>query len=138
MSGGSDKNLILQTDYVNPLTEKTKIETGIRAALRTRLNTNSNYIFDNTANDYLLIPSDASNYSSKDNVYAAYASLTSSIGNFGYKIGLRAESSDYMGDLTETKEQFTNKYPVSLFPSLFLSQKLKNDPGIAIKLYKAD
>src|SRR5664279_4280840 len=79
MSGGSDKNLILQSDYVLPFKEKAKLETGVRAALRSRINDNFNYIFDDTANGYVLVPSTASNYKSNDNVYAAYAAFTSSI-----------------------------------------------------------
>lgn len=127
MGTGSDYNLILQTDYVNPVSNKVKLEAGVRAMIRGRENSNSNYYFDNSINDYKLIPSTSSNYKNTDNVYAAYGSLTSAIGNFGYKLGLRAESSDYTGELTETGERFSNKYPISLFPSLFVSQKLGNN-----------
>jgi outer membrane receptor protein involved in Fe transport len=126
MGNGKDHNIILQTDYTNPLTTKTKLETGLRASLRGRVNNNDNYYFSNTANQFVIIPSGTSNYKNDDNVYAAYASITSSIKNFGYKLGLRAESSNYTGELTKTGEQFSNSYPVSLFPSIFLSQKLKN------------
>jgi len=52
------------------------------------------------------------------------------INKFGYKVGLRAESSDYKGELTDTKQTFHNQYPISLFPSVFLSQKLKGDQEI--------
>ncbi|MBE7171917.1 MAG: TonB-dependent receptor [Williamsia sp.] len=124
LGSGSDYNLVLQTDYVDPLSSNVKLETGIRAAIRGRENYNSNYTFDNSLGSYKLIPSATNNYKNTDNVYAAYASITSSIKNFGYKIGLRAESSDYTGTLTGTGETFSNKYPVSLFPSLFVSQKL--------------
>ena len=41
-------------------------------------------------------------------------------------MGLRAESSNYHGELTNTGEKFSNSYPISLFPSVFLSQKLKD------------
>ncbi len=47
-------------------------------------------------------------------------------------MGLRAESSNYTGELTDTKETFSNKYPVSLFPSLFLSQKLGNNQELQL------
>ncbi len=123
---GSDYNIILQTDFVNPLTSKTKLETGVRAAIRSRTNNNDNFYFDKSLSDYVVIPSAASNYKSNDNVYAAYVSVTSSIKNFGYKLGLRAESSDYTGELTKSSDKFSNKYPVSLFPSIFLSQKLND------------
>ena len=56
----------------------------------------------------------------------AYVSFTSAIKDFGYQAGLRAESSNYTGELINEKMNFSNSYPISLFPSLFLSQKLKN------------
>lgn len=127
LGGGTDYNVILQTDYVKPISSKTKLETGLRAAMRGRENNNSNYFFDYGINDYKLIPSTSNNYKNNDNVYAAYASITSSIKNFGYKLGLRAESSNYNGELTNTSEKFGNSYPISLFPSIFLSQKLKGN-----------
>jgi outer membrane receptor protein involved in Fe transport len=64
-------------------------------------------------------------YKNTNNVYAAYASVTSAIKSFGYQIGLRAERSDYSGDLWNTHQHFSNSYPISLFPSIFLSQKFK-------------
>jgi len=124
IGGGNDKNLVLQADYVKPISAGFKLETGVRAAIRSRVNTNNNYIFNNSTNQFQLQPSSASNYESSDNVYAAYASFTGNIKDFGYKLGLRAESSDYNGELMDTKQTFSNKYPVSLFPSLFVSQKL--------------
>ncbi len=121
---GTDYNLVMQTDYVNPLSGSVKLEAGLRAAIRGRENLNSNYTFDNSTNTYKLLPSATNNYKNTDNVYAAYASITNSMKNFGYKLGLRAESSSYSGELTSTGEKFSNKYPVSLFPSLFVSEKL--------------
>jgi outer membrane receptor protein involved in Fe transport len=126
LGNGNDYNLVLQTDYVNSLSSTVKLEAGLQAAIRGRENNNYNYYFDNSAGDYKLVPSSVSNYKSTDNVYAAYASISSTIKNFGYKIGLRAESSNYTGELTTTGETFANKYPISLFPSLFVSQKLGN------------
>ncbi len=130
LSAGSDQNLILQTDYVKPISTKSKLEAGMRAQLRKFKNSNSNFYFDNSADDYVLLPSTTSNYINTDNVYAAYLSWTSSIKNFGYKIGLRAESSTYEGELTETKQKFSNEYPISLFPSVFLSQKLNETDAL--------
>ncbi|HEY4111122.1 TonB-dependent receptor domain-containing protein [Puia sp.] len=122
--GGNDHNIILQTDLSDPLTPHTTLETGLRAALQSRLNINNNYNFDSDSGAYLLMPSAASNYRSRSNVYAAYATLASSIGNFSYKAGLRVESSNYNGTLLNSGQHFSNQYPLSLFPSLFLGEKL--------------
>ena len=126
LGSGNDHNIILQTDYTDPLSKKTTLETGLRAALQSRLNINNNYTYDPDSAAYLLVPEAASNYKSRSNVYAAYATIASSIGQLSYKIGLRAESSNYSGTLTNSGQTFSNKYPVSLFPSVFLSRKLGN------------
>lgn len=126
ISSGGNKFLTLQTDYVKPITEKTKLETGLRAQINKIKNDNETFIQGVGGTEFVKIPSATNNYSNKDNVYAAYASLTSSIKDFGYKVGLRAESSNYKGELSNTGDEFSNKYPLSLFPSIFLSQKLKN------------
>lgn len=124
IGSGVFKNYTLQTDYVKPLTKKTKLETGLSARLRTRDNINDNYYFSNGG--FVLVPSAISDYSNQDNVYAAYATVSSSIRDFNYQLGLRAESFNYTGTLNATGEKFKKDYPVSLFPSVFLSQKLKN------------
>lgn len=124
IGSGVFKNYTLQTDYVKPLTKKTKLETGLSARLRNRDNINDNYFYNNGG--YVIVPSDISDYSNKDNVYAAYATVTSKIKDFSYNLGLRAESFDYTGVLNKTGERFKKNYPVSLFPSAFLSKPLKN------------
>ena len=123
IGGGNDHNIILQTDLTDPLTAKTTLETGVRAALQSRLNINNNYTYNTDSAGYVLVPSAASNYKSQSNVYAAYVTLASSIRNFSYKVGLRAESSNYHGTLLNSGQTFSNQYPVSLFPSIFLGQK---------------
>ncbi|MBC8034057.1 MAG: TonB-dependent receptor [Chitinophagaceae bacterium] len=131
-SEGDNESLTIQTDYVKPLTEKTKIETGLRAQLRSITNNNATYIQAPGASDFVKIGAATNNYKNRDNVYAAYLSVTSAIKNFGYQLGLRAERSDYKADLTNTGQKFGNTYPISLFPSVFLSQKLKKDQTIQL------
>ncbi|NSL90721.1 outer membrane beta-barrel family protein [Chitinophaga solisilvae] len=120
-----------QTDYVNPLTPKLKLETGLRVSIRHTESNFDNY-FQNGAGEYVLIPAASSNFKNNDKVYAAYVSIGHTLGNFGYKVGLRAESSEYDGELINVKQYFKNSYPVSLFPSLFLSQKLKHQQELQL------
>ena len=129
---GSDRNLVIQTDYTKPLNPKTKLETGLRAAVRSRKSLQDNYIYDPNAGDYVLIPQATSNYTNTDNVYAAYATLSSSIKSFSYKLGLRAESSNYSGELLSTGDKFKNSYPISFFPSAYLTQKLSESQTLTL------
>lgn len=122
---GKNKFITLQTDYVKPIGTKFKLETGLRAQLNKLTNNNETYITNGASGEPEKIPSATNNYRNNDNVYAAYVSMKSSIKDFGYQVGLRAESSNYKGELTNTGETFSNSYPLSLFPSVFLSQKLK-------------
>ena len=123
---GKDQNFVIQSNYVLPLGKTAKLEAGARAALRNRTNELNNYLYSDSAHQYLLVPSATSNYKNTDNVFAGYLTYSNSIKDFSYKVGVRAESSNYTGTLTNSGEKFSNSYPVSLFPSVFLSQKLKN------------
>ena len=124
LGGGNDHNIVLQTDLTDPLTPHTTLEAGLRSALQGRLNINNNYNYNTDSAAYILVPSATSNYKSNNNVYAAYATLSSTIGNFSYKAGLRVESSNYSGTLLNSGQKFSNQYPLSLFPSLFVGQKI--------------
>ncbi len=132
LGSGSNKFFTVQTDYVKPFTSKTKLEAGLRANTQKLVSNTYNYFFNDSLKDFLLVPASATNYTNTNNVYAAYVSITSGIKDFGYQLGLRAESSNYTGQLANTKQNFSNSYPVSLFPSLFLSQKLKNKQELQI------
>ncbi len=127
---GANENIILQTDFVNPLNEKSKVEMGARAQLRTNSNASAFYIDE--YGQWILQPSSQTNYQSNDEVYAAYGTYSSQLKSFGYQLGLRAESSVYKGKLTKTGELFDIKFPVSFFPSVFVSQKLSEDQNLQL------
>ncbi len=120
---GQNQNLILQTDYTNPITDKSKMEMGARAQFRKNSSSNSFYFAD-PGGQWILQPSSQIDYQSNDQVYAAYVTYSNQLKSFGYQLGLRAESSTYEGQLLKTNELFSIDFPVSLFPSVFLSQKL--------------
>jgi outer membrane receptor protein involved in Fe transport len=127
---GSNQNLIVQTDFVNPINDKSKIEMGLRAQLRETDNTSAFYVDENGF--WALQPLSQTNYESKDQVYAAYAAYSRQAGKFGYQLGLRAESSIYEGRLLKTGETFNIDFPVSLFPSIFVSQKLTETQSLQL------
>ncbi len=129
---GTNKFITIQTDYVHPFDSKTKLEAGLRLNTQ-KLVSNSYTYYDSTnKNDFYPVPAASTNYKNTNNVYAAYASFTSAIKDFGYQVGLRVESSNYTGELINEKQNFSNSYPISLFPSLFLSQKFKNKQELQI------
>ena len=128
---GNNENITLQTDYTKPISEKSKLELGARVNIRKVNNKNNFYLFDATGSP-VYDPLSSVNYNSTDKIYAAYSTYTNQIKNFGYQLGLRVESSDYEGRLPDKNEVFNIKFPVSLFPSVFLSQKLKKDQDLQL------
>ncbi len=123
---GLTKYLTVQTDYVDPLTDKIKLETGLRAAIRNYSSDNQNFLFDNSNNKYISVPFLNSKYSFDDNVYAGYLTFSQKLKNFTYQLGGRIESSAYTGSLVDSNQSFKSSYPFSFFPSVFLTQKIND------------
>lgn len=121
--------LTAQTDYVDPLTDKIKLEAGLRAAVRRNQNENRNFINDGNG-DWVPLPTFGDSYEFNDDVYAAYATVSYQLPKWGYQLGLRAESSFYTGELPDADTSFTNNYPLSLFPSAFATYKLNEMDNI--------
>jgi outer membrane receptor protein involved in Fe transport len=119
-TAGTNENLIFQTDYAKPISQNSKFEMGARMTIRK--------IMSNTTVQFIdRITTTA--YNNEDRVYAAYGTFSNRIKTFGYQLGLRAESSTNEGVLN-AKENFKTEFPVSLFPSVFLSQKLTDNSDL--------
>ena len=132
IGGGTTKFFTAQTDFVNPITDKIKIEMGARAAVRDFSSTNTNLLFNSSTNSYEAIPGFTNNYKFNDQVYAAYVTYSQTIKSFSFQLGLRAESSQYTGTLIGVTKSFKNQYPLSLFPSVFLTQKLNDKQDLQL------
>ncbi len=119
---GYNENLTIQTDYANPINDKSKFELGARVAVR-KLNSLTTYVIGGK--------NSGTAYTNEDRVYAAYSTFSNRIKNFGYQLGLRAESSINEGVLN-AKQSFKTEFPISFFPSVFLSQKLSETADLQL------
>lgn len=129
---GTSDNVTIQTDYSNPVTDKIKVEAGLRAAIRNSNSENDNFIVDQSNGKYVSISGLNSKYKYSDNVYAGYVTFSQKINNFTYQLGGRVESSKYSGELVDSNETFSNSYPLSFFPSVFLTQKINDKQDIQL------
>jgi outer membrane receptor protein involved in Fe transport len=128
---GENKNIIVQTDYANPINDKSKFEIGARTSIRT-VESATNYFVVNSDESRTPITKQNIIYNSRDQIYAAYSTYSNRIKKFGYQIGLRAESSSYEGDLINKNQTFKIDFPISFFPSLFLSNKLSDNEDLQL------
>lgn len=118
--GGVTKFFIVQSDYVNPITAKIKIEMGVRGAFRDFSSFSNNFFKAAPQNGFV------NNYEFNDAVYAGYFTFSQQLKKLSYQLGVRAESSNYDGNLITNNQKFSNDYPLSLFPSAFISYKLND------------
>ncbi|MFL9485235.1 TonB-dependent receptor domain-containing protein [Chitinophagaceae bacterium LWZ2-11] len=130
IGSGYNHYFTLQSDYENQLTDDSKFEAGIRGAIRDFETLNLQYIA-NPATGQQLQPNAAASsyYKYKDQVYAAYSTYSFKIKKWSYQLGLRVESSSYTGHLMPTPfggkdTTFKVNYPLSLFPSVFITYKI--------------
>ena len=121
--GGGSEYYTFQIDYVDPLTENIKFETGARALIRRHDNNNSSSYYNGNSNTWIPVDNFADKYTNDDAVYAAYAIFSYQLPNWGFQGGLRVESSQYEGFLPDEGLTFKNDYPLSLFPSFFATRK---------------
>ncbi|HSC52161.1 MAG TPA: TonB-dependent receptor [Phnomibacter sp.] len=127
---GNGKQYTFQTDYVNPISENSKLEFGARS-------------YHNISNDKLDVYSVANatltklplsnDYGFKEMVNAVYANYSNKLGSkWKYQGGLRIEHSSFKGELKDSGQHFGYEYPKNgkdiwsaIFPSLYLTYTVK-------------
>ncbi|MDE3144730.1 MAG: TonB-dependent receptor, partial [Bacteroidota bacterium] len=133
---GYNKFYTIQSDYENPISDTKKFEAGVRAAVRDFGNNSTQTKYNAATGVYDVIPAISNNYKFNDQVYAAYVNYGFKLKKWNYQLGLRVESSSYTGTLLDNKgadsSTFSVKYPVSLFPSAFVTYKLTDKQDLQI------
>lgn len=126
-SNGYNRFWTFQSDYENPITENSKLEAGVRAAIRNYRNDNNQLLFNHTTGIYDTNAIASNHYKFNDQVYAAYATYSFKTGTqWNYQVGLRAESSNYTGTLLDRDTTFKVNFPLSLFPTAFVTYKMND------------
>ncbi len=112
----------VQSDYVHPFGNEGKIETGVRASLRTIDNT---FLVEEQDNTGTFQPIDEFNndFQFIENIYAGYAQIGEKFGALSLQAGLRGEYSDIRTRLIRTNEENPRQY-FNLFPSAFIGYEL--------------
>jgi outer membrane receptor protein involved in Fe transport len=129
-NNGSNNNdqLTVQIDFVDPYGENSKLETGVRTYINNFSSQFNAFSLSNGAEVKLPL---SNNYKYREMVNAAYITYTGKLGSIGYQAGLRAEHSQFDGELIDSSRKFGYQYPEqiknildALFPSLYLSKNI--------------
>lgn len=76
---GQSENMVFQLDFVNPINDKTKFETGVRSNRRT--NSTVNQFFNITNNGESLVRQLSANFNSVEYIHAAYVNFSKQVKN---------------------------------------------------------
>jgi len=130
---GNNQFYTAQVDFVNPLTDKSKMEMGLRAAVRDVKSENLNYIYSFILAQFIPIAQINANYKYDDQVYAGYATYSNVFAKkLTFQGGLRIESSRYRGTLLTNNSSFENSFPLSLFPSSFFTYRISETQDLQL------
>ncbi|HLI92240.1 MAG TPA: TonB-dependent receptor, partial [Puia sp.] len=138
---GTNKYFTAQTDYSLPFNEKSKFEAGARVQVRNIYSlTDLDTVGAN--NKFVVEQLLSSAFQYQDRITAAYVTYGNMYKNFTYQLGLRGESYQYNGQENftdvdqfgrqfDTVGTFKSNFPLSLFPSVFLTQKLNDNQNLS-------
>ncbi|WP_166925140.1 TonB-dependent receptor domain-containing protein [Flavobacterium poyangense] len=125
----SSNDIFIKSDFVNPISENSKIEMGIRSDLRA---IRSDYY---TILDDMLEEQFTNKLKYDENLYSAYFQFGSKIKRFNYLLGLRSELSDIK--ISDRKNTFNNsKNYINLFPTVHLVYNLTSKTDLQLSYSK--
>lgn len=127
----NEKQLTLQADFTNPVSEFTKVEMGVRSYHNKFISLYDAFAKDNGQDIKLPL---SNNYAFSEMINAAYFTYSYKKENFSYQLGLRTEQAKFDGELVDSAYKFGYEYPSqlkniwdALFPSFFITKKFGAD-----------
>ncbi len=123
-----ENQYLLQLDYVRPVGQDGKFETGLRSSFRDMEN---DYIVTekNTDGTFSTVPGLDNDFFYTENINGAYFIYGNKRRKFSWQAGLRAEHTDVNTLLAETNEENPRDY-FNFFPSLHLTYELPKNNAI--------
>jgi hypothetical protein len=121
---GLESELSLQADFAHPWRKAGKVEVGYRGTLRDTDNDRRMDIYA-SQEDELPRASTPASFDYREQLHAAYVTLTGSLGRLGAQAGVRAEHAETRFRLPLTRDEYDNRYD-NLFPNANLSYDLKH------------
>lgn len=118
----TERQLLLQLDYIQPFGQEGKLEAGVRGTFRRMTN---DYVVSEEDDAGQLIPilDLDNNFIYEENINAIYGILGEKKNKFSYQLGLRVEWTDIETILEETNQSNPRNYS-NLFPSAHFTYDL--------------
>ena len=131
LSSNSNKQLTVQSNYVNPIEGFGRIETGFKTTFKNLTSKNDYQDFNQSSSVWIDDPLRKTDFNYKEQVYAVYGIYSNNINKFQYQFGLRLEQANVDGTESVTSTSFNKNY-FALYPTIHLVQGLPDDQEIQL------
>ncbi|MGZ8510502.1 MAG: TonB-dependent receptor domain-containing protein [Chitinophagaceae bacterium] len=125
-----EKQWLFQMDYIKPIGEEGKLETGIRSSFRDMTN-DFEVSEKNASGDFIPLQGLDNIFIYNENIHAVYGILANKSKKIAYQAGLRTEWTDVRTVLQKSNEVNPRDY-VNLFPSAHLTLSLEEENAIQV------
>lgn len=135
MSDNSNKMLLLQANYVQPLGSWGRFEGGLRSMIRNMTMDNNYSAFNFTTQSWGASTLIDNAYDYKEQVHALYGIYSNGIGKLTFQAGIRAEQAIIGGDELIKAQSFTTDY-FEVYPTAHLRYSLGDFDEIQLSYSK--
>lgn len=131
LSNNSNKQLTIQSNYVNPIEGFGRIETGFKTTFKDLNSKNDYQNFDYSVSDFITNPLRKTDFDYTEKIYAVYSIYSNNIDNFQFQIGFRAEQAYVDGNESVSNSSFNKNY-FAIYPTVHLVQSLPDNQEIQL------
>ena len=127
---GNNWSFTTQLDYVHPLGDDSKFETGFRTQVR---NMDSDFLFENQVAPGLWENNlnRSNHFIYEEQIYAVYGMYATMLGNYSIQTGLRMEQTMAEGNQRTTGEIYPKNY-LNFFPTAHIRRNFENNQAVQI------
>jgi outer membrane receptor protein involved in Fe transport len=122
-SEATNQQFTLQSDYILPMKNNRKLETGVKAIVRRASSDFRSLVRTNPRDDYELNPDNTDNFNYEQDVYSVYGTYSLKLKNTTLRLGARLEHTEVNGDFTSAKTTVEQGY-TNVLPNLQSTTKL--------------
>ncbi|WP_338877028.1 TonB-dependent receptor [Spirosoma sp. SC4-14] len=126
----TEKQLLVQIDYVRPFSKNGKIEAGIRSSSRDMTN-NYSVTQQNDDGNWTALPGLTNDFLYQERINAAYGIIGNKTRKLAYQAGLRGEITDVTTTLRQTNDVNPRHY-ANLFPSVHVTYELPRQHALQL------
>jgi len=126
-----NQNITLQSDYVQPIGDGGRLETGYKYSYKNNdLNYSMDY-YDYTTSDWLLDTISSNHYLYNEQIQAAYLIYSNTLKGFQYQVGLRGEYAQTISNQKTSNFKYTNNY-LGIYPTIHLKYEFSEKQALQL------